>query len=62
MDVHEFCSMLGNDIKNFEKNMLSEIDNPKIQEWHNSLDQEGWMDAFLRWMEWKTDMHDEYWK
>ena len=21
-----------------------------------------WMEMFLRWSEWKTDMHNEYWR
>lgn len=55
-------------IDEFEKKAKSWIGafclNKKILEGYKLQErtEEEWMELFLKWLEWGTDMHEEYWK
>ncbi len=54
MTLAQFVKRLMINLLNFEINMrnLNETREKPL---------ETWMEWFLRWAEWETDMHDEYW-
>lgn len=49
VDLREQVRMFGINLTNLEGR-------------HSERTPEEWMEMFLRWSEWQTDMHDEYWK
>lgn len=56
MKLYEFIKMLSVSVINFHSNLqnlgMNNEDNSKKR----------WMEIFLAWMEWETDMHSEYWE
>lgn len=51
MDVDTFCNELARDIENFKINLKD-----------SSMSRSEWMKTFLDWVEWETDVHEEYWE
>ncbi len=60
MKLKNFVTCMQQDLSMFQKN----IETATKTAWLARTDRtnEEWMDCFLRWMEWHTDMHDSYWK
>ena len=52
--IDEFWKNLLHDVNTFRANMHKLHANPKTRR--------EWMQAFLAWMEWETDMMEEYWE
>lgn len=53
--LDEFCNMLTYSIDEFQENM-------KKQGYTEQNTDTEWMEMFLRWMEWQTDVHEWYWE
>jgi len=54
VSIEDFFLLMENNINAFKENMK----NVHLKEMKSD---EAWMETFLRWCEWKTDMHDAYW-
>jgi len=54
MTLTDFVKHTKEDLNNFQAN-LSEL--PERSEFSRAK----WMQWFLDWLEWKTEMHEEYW-
>lgn len=54
MTLKDFVRKVMTNLLNFEINMR----NLKFEE---TLTARGWMEMFLSWSEWETEMHDDYW-
>jgi len=55
MELDSFVRMISKSTISFHHNMI----NLELAE--KKKTKEEWMDMYIRWMEWKTDMHKEYW-
>ncbi len=55
MKVNTFVERLVVDAENFGTNMVN------LDEYGVERTRGEWMEWFLRWAEWKTEMHREYW-
>jgi hypothetical protein len=53
MNLHEFAQFLRGNVDNFEKNLKNM---PDLHVW-----KEDWMQTFLNWAEWQTEVHELYW-
>lgn len=54
-DLNQFIDERKSELDTFKRNM--ELYFPDLKK-----TKEGWMEYFLDWEDWKTDMHDMVWK
>lgn len=55
MKIENFTVQMREAVRNFGINMAN------LEGRNTERTPDEWMEMFLRWSEWQTDMHDEYW-